>query len=58
MSKGRGVTSPDAPGWSGGGPVAKVPWEEDAASEKLDLENCGVRARFKFSEFEILGHWR
>jgi len=41
-----------------GGPVAKVPWEEDAASEKLDLENRGVRARFKFSEFEILGHWR
>ena len=28
------------------------------AFEKLDLENRGVRARFKVSEFEILGHWR
>jgi len=41
-----------------GGPVAKVPCEEEAASEKLDLENRGVRGRFKSSEFEILGHWR
>ena len=38
--------------------MTKAPWEQDAASEKLDLENCEVRARFNTSEFEILGHWR